>query len=179
MIVAFFAGYLPWQKRKNVIVMEAQEQEQTLTRVEVIQVGRSTPKSELQLPGNIQAITEAPLLARADGYLLHRLVDIGDRVKAGQLLAEIEAPELDEQVHQARDEAAAAQSGLALSQKALQENRDALREASEGTSMAKSNLDNLKNEYSTLVQQNMFLQAQNDQISRELSAVKSKLAGRG
>ena len=43
--------------------------------------------SELELPGNIQAITEAPILARADGYLKRRLADIGDRVRAGQVLA--------------------------------------------------------------------------------------------
>ena len=111
-IVAFFAGYLPLQKRKNVILTEAQEQQQALPRVEVIQVGRSTPKSELELPGNIQAITEAPILARADGYLLHRMVDIGDRVKAGQLMAEIEAPELDEQVNQAQASLEQARAGL-------------------------------------------------------------------
>ena len=57
--------------------------------------------SSLQLPGNIQAITEAPILARANGYIKQRLVDIGDRVHAGQTLAIIEAPELDEQVRQA------------------------------------------------------------------------------
>jgi chromosome segregation ATPase len=86
---------------------------------------------------------------------------------------------LQEQVHQARDEATAAQSGLILSQKALQETRDALREASVGASMTKANLENLKNECSTLVQQNMLLQAQHDQTSRELSAAKSKLSARG
>lgn len=111
-IVAFFAGYLPLQKRRSLISMEAQEQLQALPRVEVLQVGRSTAKSELELPGNIQAITEAPILARADGYILHRMVDIGDRVKAGQLLAEIEAPELDEQVHQAKANLDQTRAGL-------------------------------------------------------------------
>ena len=53
------------------------------------------------LPGNIQAVTEAPVLARATGYIRKRYVDIGDRVKAGQVVAEIEAPELDQQILQA------------------------------------------------------------------------------
>jgi RND family efflux transporter MFP subunit len=53
------------------------------------------------LPGNIQAIEETPIYARANGYLRRRLVDIGDRVRAGQLLAEIETPELDQQLMQA------------------------------------------------------------------------------
>jgi hypothetical protein len=81
-----------------------------------------------------------------------------------------ELKSLHEQVAQAKDEASTAQRGLALSQKALQEMRDALREASDG----KGALESLKKERSTLVQQNMVLQAQNDQVSRELSALKAK-----
>ena len=78
------------------IAGEAHEQERALPRVEVIEVGRSRrARAMLQLPGNIQAITEAPILARADGYVLRRMVDIGDRVQAGQTVAEIEAPEMD------------------------------------------------------------------------------------
>ena len=101
-VVAFFAGYIPLQKRNAVIGSQAQEQQQALPRVEVIEVGRSSGMSELQLPGNIEAVTEAPILARADGYIKRRLVDIGDRVQAGQPVAEIEAPELDQQVIQAK-----------------------------------------------------------------------------
>jgi len=101
-VVAFFAGYIPLQKRNAVIGCQAQEQEQALPRVEVIEVGRSSGMSELQLPGSIEAVTEAPILARADGYIKRRLVDIGDRVQAGQPVAEIEAPELDQQVIQAK-----------------------------------------------------------------------------
>ena len=84
---AFLAGYIPLAKRNVVLSSEARQQEQSLPRVEVIQVGRSQAKDELELPGDIQAITEAPILARAEGYLARRLVDIGDRVQAGQLLA--------------------------------------------------------------------------------------------
>jgi hypothetical protein len=81
-------------------------------------------------------------------------------------------------VAQAREEASIAQRGLALSQKALQETRDALREASEGSSLSRTSLENLKNECATLVQQNMLLQAQHDQVSRELNALKAKAPGR-
>ena len=109
---AFFAGYIPLKKRNALIVSEAREQQQALPRVEVIQVGRSSSKSELLLPGNIQAVTEAPILARADGYIKRRLVDIGDRVKAGQTVAEIEAPELDQQVLQAQASFEQAQAAL-------------------------------------------------------------------
>ena len=63
--------------------------------------GRLLGTEQLTLPGTLQAVTEAPILARADGYLKSRLVDLGDRVHAGQPLAEIDAPELDHQIHQA------------------------------------------------------------------------------
>jgi len=101
-VVAFFTGYIPLQKRNAVINSLAEEHDQALPRVEVIDVGVSSKVSELQLPGNIEAVTEAPILARADGYIRRRLVDIGDRVTAGQPVAEIEAPELDQQVLQAK-----------------------------------------------------------------------------
>jgi hypothetical protein len=85
-----------------------------------------------------------------------------------------EADVLQNQFNQARDEASIAQRGLALSQKALQETRDALREATEGSSNMKGSFESLKNECATLVQQNMLLQAQHDQLSRELGSLKAK-----
>ena len=111
-VVAFLSGYIPLQKRRAVIAGEAHEQERALPRVEVIEVGRASGKSMLQLPGNIQAITEAPILARADGYVLRRMVDIGDRVQAGQPVAEIEAPEMEEQVRQSKANLQQAQAAV-------------------------------------------------------------------
>jgi RND family efflux transporter MFP subunit len=101
-LVAFFAGYLPRQRRMNQITQEALEQDRSVPRVEVIRVERAPSEGGLQLPASIQPVAEAPVLARADGYLGRRLADIGDRVKAGQSLAEIDAPELDAQVRQSK-----------------------------------------------------------------------------
>src|SRR5258708_27820498 len=56
--IGFFAGYIPLQKRTALLAGEAKEAEQSLPRAEVIQVSRSASKSELDLPGNIQAFTE-------------------------------------------------------------------------------------------------------------------------
>lgn len=64
--------------------------------------------SELILPGNLQANYEAPIYARTNGYLKRWLVDIGARVHKGQLLAEIEAPEIDQQLRQAQADLATA-----------------------------------------------------------------------
>jgi RND family efflux transporter MFP subunit len=68
----------------------------------------------LVLPGRLQAWSEAPVYARTNGFLKRRLVDIGDRVHAGQLLAEIEAPEVDQQLAAATAALATAQAQLDL-----------------------------------------------------------------
>lgn len=69
-------------------------------------------KDEVVLPGNIQAFTDSPIYARASGYLKQWHVDIGARVKTGQALAEIDAPELDQQVLQAKANLQQARSAL-------------------------------------------------------------------
>lgn len=125
-VLAFFAGFLPRQKRLGEIVTEAKEREQALPRVEVIEVGRFGAANGLQLPGSVQAIAEAPVLARADGYLARRLADIGDRVKAGQVLAEIEAPELDAQVRQAKANVQQVQASLAQATANLEEGKSGM-----------------------------------------------------
>lgn len=122
----FLAGYVPLHKRTLAINDEAHEREQAAPRVEVLTVGNSSKTTGLQLPGNIQAITEAPLLARADGYLKQRLVDIGDHVRAGQTLAVIEAPELDDQVRQAQANVQQARAAIAQAEANLQQGRSDL-----------------------------------------------------
>jgi RND family efflux transporter MFP subunit len=102
LVGAFFAGYLPQSSRQTALAKEAKEDTAALPPVNVIEVAQASGKSQLVLPGNIQAVTEAPVLARASGYIKTRLADIGDRVKEGQLLAEVEAPELGQQVLQAK-----------------------------------------------------------------------------
>jgi RND family efflux transporter MFP subunit len=111
---AFVAGYVPLRKRDATVRAEADERARALPSMEVIRVGRAVGENDIQLPGTMQAITEAPILARADGYLKRRLVDIGDRVMAGQVLAEIDAPELDQQIKQV--EASVAQAEAASEQ---------------------------------------------------------------
>lgn len=71
---------------------------------------------ELVLPGNTQAFIDSPIYARTNGYLKQWYVDIGARVSKGQLLAEIETPELDQQLRQASADLATAQANLNLSQ---------------------------------------------------------------
>jgi RND family efflux transporter MFP subunit len=71
---------------------------------------------ELVLPGNTQAFIDSPIYARTNGYLRRWYVDIGARVSKGQLLAEIETPELDQALRQARADLGTAEANFNLSQ---------------------------------------------------------------
>ena len=101
-VAAFFGGYLPALRNQKMLVDQVTEQESDIPVVNVAVVERSPQKTQLILPGNIQAVTEAPVLARASGYIKQRYADIGDRVKQGDLLAEIDSPELGQQVASTR-----------------------------------------------------------------------------
>jgi RND family efflux transporter MFP subunit len=90
-------------------------------RSSILSVSVAYPKpsartDELVLPGATQAFVDSPIFARTNGYLKRWYVDIGGRVRKGQLLAEIETPELDEQLQQAKAELATSEANLNLSQ---------------------------------------------------------------
>jgi RND family efflux transporter MFP subunit len=158
-VIAFLAGYIPLQKREALLQSQAVEQDQALPRVEVIRVARSSTASELELPGSIQAVTEAPILARADGYLKQRLVDIGDRVRTGQPLAEIEAPELDQQVRQA--------------QAALDQAKASLEQAVANREQGKANLELARvtaNRWKNLMEEGIVSRQDNDQYQAQFAA---------
>ena len=123
LVFAFFAGFIPHTRRETMLSAESKAQSESAPTVTVVPVILSPATVNLVLPGNIQAVAEAPVLSRASGYVKKRTVDIGDRVTAGQLLAEIEAPELDAQVKQARSAARQAQSGLEQSLANLQQGK--------------------------------------------------------
>ena len=82
--------------------------------VNVVHPKRGAPTSEIILPGGAQAFVDAPIYARTNGYLKKWYFDIGARVKQGQLLAEIETPEVDQQLEQARSELETAKANLNL-----------------------------------------------------------------
>ncbi|HXB71533.1 MAG TPA: efflux RND transporter periplasmic adaptor subunit [Candidatus Acidoferrales bacterium] len=82
--------------------------------VRVIHAERGKSSSDLTLPGMIQAFSQSPVYARVDGYVRTWYVDIGAHVTKGQLLAEIDAPEVDQQLNQARAILNQAQTSLAL-----------------------------------------------------------------
>ena len=89
---------------------------QALPTVAVVTPAGGANSSGLELPGRIEAFTRAPIYARVSGYLKSWKYDIGAKVKAGDLLAEIETPDLDQQLSQARADLSTAQANAALAQ---------------------------------------------------------------
>jgi RND family efflux transporter MFP subunit len=89
-------------------------QDQAAPVVSITKPIRGDSSALLELPGRLQAYSEAPIYARVSGYLKDWKVDIGAPVKAGQLLAEIEAPDVDQQLAQAQADLMTAQANAAL-----------------------------------------------------------------
>src|SRR6267142_1983416 len=87
-------------------------QEAAIATVTVVFPKEGAPTQEIILPGNTQAFSDAPIYARTSGYLKRWYFDIGAHVQKGQLLAEIETPEVDRQLEQARADLDTAQANL-------------------------------------------------------------------
>src|SRR6476646_10860925 len=118
---AFLVGYLPKRRTTGQLNAAAEKRRTEPPFVNSAKVKRAEKTSELLLLGNITPITEAYIFARASGYLKRRYVDIGDRVSPNQLLAEIDAPDLDQQVSQAKAAVAQAESQLGQAEATLQQ----------------------------------------------------------
>jgi RND family efflux transporter MFP subunit len=115
-LVVLIAGFVVFRGIRARIQTAAAVKNETLAlavpTVSVIHPRPGTLQDEVVLPGNIQAFVDSPIYARASGYLKSWTADIGARVKAGQVLAEIDAPELDQQVRQAQADVQQAQAAL-------------------------------------------------------------------
>ncbi len=175
---AFLLGYLPHQRRETMLVAEASADARMVPVVNVVPVERSSRKSELVLPGNIEAVTETPVLARSSGYVKQREADIGDRVKAGQLLAVIEAPEVDQQVKQAKAALEQAASGLEQATANLQQGKAneqlAQITAERWSSLAKRGVVS-RQENDTYQSQFVAQQASVNALGKAVSAAKSNV----
>ena len=109
---AVAGGIVPRLARQKALLAAADSRAEQLPVVDAATARTAPMRFELDLPGDMQPIVDSPIFARVDGYLRTRLVDYGDRVKKGQLLAEIDTPELDQQIGQARATLAQSQSTL-------------------------------------------------------------------
>jgi RND family efflux transporter MFP subunit len=157
--LALAAGLLPKLRRQQVLAAESAEAVAARPIVPVATVTRAPGASTITLPGTLQPVTEAPVLARASGYVKRRYVDIGDRVQAGQVLAEIEAPELQQQVR----EAAAA---LAQSRSALEQSRANLTQGMANRDLARVSAER----YGRLQQRGIVSRQENDTYQAQYKA---------
>jgi len=103
-----------WNRNASEAKLKEWTDTQSVPVVSVVTPTNSANQSSLDLPGRLEAYTRAPIYARVGGFLKAWYVDIGAPVKAGQLLAEIEAPDLDQQLLQAKASLASAQAAEAL-----------------------------------------------------------------
>jgi RND family efflux transporter MFP subunit len=101
---------------KAAAIVRQETMDLAIPTVAAIHPKRGALRDEIVLPGNIQAFVESPIYARTNGYLKKWYSDIGTRVKSGDLLAEIESPEVDQQLVQAKADLGTAQANMKLAE---------------------------------------------------------------
>jgi RND family efflux transporter MFP subunit len=134
-------GVVPRLRAKAALRTETRDL--AIPTVVVIHPKRGDPQQEIVLPGNMQAFEDAPIFARTNGYLKKWYVDIGGHVKTGQLLADIETPEVDQQLLVARADLNTAQANLNLS-KITADRFDGLKNTD---SVSKQDVDNAHGDF--------------------------------
>lgn len=162
-VVALFlliltVGWIPRHNRNKETAQAAQQQKTDIPEIEVVEVTRAKDGSGLVLPGTTTPLTESSVYARANGYLKQRFVDLGDHVRKGQLLALIDAPDLDQQVDQARQQVSQSEAQLAQQTTQL-----ALTRVTVGR-------------YRVLVQKGVFSRQEGDQREADYAAQQANVA---
>ena len=114
-VVALVASGI-WSRTKTGATLRAEATQAAITPVSVVSPRQATPSQEIILPGNVQPFITSPIYSRTNGYLGKWYVDIGARVKKGQLLAVIDTPEVDQQVEQSLSNLNTAKANLALAE---------------------------------------------------------------
>lgn len=121
-------GILPRLGQKSEL-QAAVKEASTLASVNVITPRRATGATKVELPGSVVAQNQTTIYARSTGYLRRWYADIGDRVRAGQLLAEIDSPDTDQQVLQAKAELVQAQANVSQTRANLAKSVSDLKQA--------------------------------------------------
>lgn len=116
LVAALVGGTVPRMARQRRLAASVAVVGSTAPTVSVTTVGLAPTSPSVSLPGALSAVRTAAIYARTPGYVRRRLVDIGSRVRAGQLLADIDAPDVDQQVAQARGVVAQTRAARELAQ---------------------------------------------------------------
>ena len=157
-------GYVSRTSRARALTAAASDRRNAIPQVNVYVVRPGSAASPLVEPGNIEPITEAVIYARIDGYITERLVDIGDRVQTGQLLAVISSPERDEELRTAEE--------------ALQQSKSDVETAKAAIDAAKANLfiaDVTNRRWQDLLTRNVVSQQEADTTESAYLARKADL----
>jgi RND family efflux transporter MFP subunit len=125
-------------RRKANAQLSQETQDLAIPTVSVIHPQLGAPQQEIVIPGDMQPYADAPIFARTSGYLKKWYADMGANVRAGQLLAEIDSPEVDQQLQSARADLATAQANLNLSEVTATRYKDLLKT----DSVAQQDVDN-------------------------------------
>src|SRR5258706_2919641 len=114
LVFAVLGVYALLQRRTEHQVLDEQTERMAVLFVSIIHATRIEGESAMVLPGTLKAYVESPIYARTNGYLKKWYKDIGSHVNKGDLLAEIDTPEIDQQLAQMRADLATAQANLGL-----------------------------------------------------------------
>lgn len=109
---ALVFGWLPRHRDATALAADTREHEGSRLRVQTTKPKEGSSDRSVSLPGSVQALEETVLYPRASGYVRKWYFDIGDRVKENEVLAEIDTPELDQQLIASRAQLAQAEAGL-------------------------------------------------------------------
>ncbi len=141
LLLAMALGLAFWgisTRAKSLDVVTRETRELAVRTVSVIAPERGAPQQEIVLPGTMQAFTDAAIYARTNGYLRKWYADIGTRVRSGQVLADIDTPEIDQQLEQARADLATTEANAKLALSTAERYRDLIKT----DSVSKQDLDN-------------------------------------
>ncbi|HEX5475320.1 MAG TPA: efflux RND transporter periplasmic adaptor subunit [Vicinamibacterales bacterium] len=146
LIVAAGALTAAWgigSRARAMTTLAHETDELAIPTVAVMRPQRGATQQTISLPGTIQAYTDAAIYARTNGYLKARYADIGSHVRAGQLLADIDTPEIEQQLQQARADLATAQANLKLALTTAERYRDLIKTES----VSQQDVDNANGSY--------------------------------
>src|SRR5882757_5147397 len=115
-VTAALMGSGIWSRIRARAALSAETSQIATTAVSVVSPKQTAPTDEIILPGNVQPFITSPIYSRTNGYLGKWYVDIGARVKKGELLAVIETPEVDQQVEQSLSNLNTSKANLSLAE---------------------------------------------------------------
>src|SRR2546425_799465 len=138
LVALLVIGVVPRWRQNAELVAASTAPDAALVPVSVVPPRRADGPIDLVLPSNIQAIEETAIYARTSGYVSERYVDIGERVAAGKVLAQIDTPELDQELSQARAALAQTRSGLAQAQASFTQAQATLQQARASVDQSKA-----------------------------------------